>query len=55
MSMYLPNPGLHPTGAEPAEFIEVTPSDLGAVPAPPDPPAAAAEDDQDEGVDSEIA
>jgi hypothetical protein len=23
MSMYLPNPSLHPTGSEPAEFLEV--------------------------------
>jgi hypothetical protein len=23
MSMYLPNPGLHPTGSEPAEFIDL--------------------------------
>jgi hypothetical protein len=25
MTMYMPNPDLHPTGAEPAEFIEARP------------------------------
>lgn len=27
MSMYLPNPDVHPTGWEPAEFIEAEPAE----------------------------
>lgn len=39
MSMYLPNPDLHPTGSEPGEFIEIptTASDAGQDRAPSEP------------------
>lgn len=38
MSFYLPNPDVHPTGVEPAEFLDVPPmSEAEAQPWVPDP------------------